>query len=874
MNRVLFGATFIPFLLFMSFGVVNNLIEARRHAETLHEEIVSNTSKIIDNYLELLQTEMLLAAGKIISLEEEFSVRLLNSLMSFNHAFETLSLADMEGKEIAKVGRYTLFTRDDLDTIRHTFAFSEAVKNQKYLSLVRINQFNEPYIRMSLLISDIRRNDIGVMTADISLKYLWDVIAGINTEFGGYAYVVDNRGRLIAYKDSSVVLQGRTLMEIKGVENAVNSGITTTRYIGLKGDKVIGSYHQNIRAEWFVIVESPLKEVMGNVHKTIYFGLIVSIIIIILNTLFVRSTSGKIVKPIIALKGSVSRFGSGDFTHEIEISSNDEIGDLTKTFNDMAVQLNNAKHEFRLQLKELKKTANSLQASEDKFSKAFFTSSDSISITSIDPGVFIELNKGFENIFGYKREEILGTSILDLGIWKNPEDRKKMVELLKSEGRILGFQAIGIRKSGEEFIGIISVEVIIVDDTKCLLTTVRDITEEKKSEELLERSERNYREIFNSGSDAILIQDFNTGEVQDVNNVMLKMYGYEKDEILHEEMGFGSSGVKPYTREFALQKIAEVKKRGSVVFEWQAKRKDGVFFWVEVSLKASEINDRKIIIAIIRDISERKKLHQTLIQSEKMLSLGGLAAGMAHEINNPLAGILQNAQAVINRIEKDSPANIETAERLGINLDAMRSFLVERKIINQLNHIHEAGKRASKIVSNMLSFARKDDKKSSHNILNLLDETVEMAGSDYNLRKKYDFRSIRIIRSYRDERILVPCNPGHIQQVFFNILKNGAEAMFEKDSKDNKISAQFDLTVQKKKHRVRIEIKNNVTGIPFAQQSRIFEPFYTTKEVGVGTGLGLSVSYFIVCETHHGDLRVESDGESWANFIIELPVDM
>lgn len=533
-----------------------------------------------------------------------------------------------------------------------------------------------------------------------------------------------------------------------------------------------------------------------------------------------------------------------------------------------------------------KKTLAVLNENEDKFSKAFRTSSDSLSITNISTGEFLEWNREFENIFGYSKKELLHTSTFELGIWNELEDRKKMVEILKKDGSIRNFKTVGIKKSGGTFFGNISAEIIQINNENCVLTTVRDISKDKEIEDALRNSERNYREIFDSSSDTIFIHDADTGTILDVNNSVYEMYGYEKKEVIGKGMGALSTKTPQYTTKEAIELIRKLREKGTHIFEWQEKKKNGKLFWIEVIMKFSELNGRKRILTIARDITKRKRLQETLVQSEKMLSLGGLAAGMAHEINNPLAGIMQNAQVIVNRLKKDSPANIKVAAELGLDLSAMRIFLKERKIFNQLNRIQEAGGRAAEIVANMLKFARKESSRSSHNICELLDKTVDMAGNDYNLKKSFDFRDINIVRHYEKNLPLVVCDPGQIQQVFFNILKNGAEAMSEhlillqaqhsssaRATDDTQEKPKFILSVRHKKKMLSIEIENNLCGIPEEIQGRIFEPFYTTKPVGVGTGLGLSVSYFIINETHNGELKVESDTNSCVKFIIELPLD-
>jgi signal transduction histidine kinase len=277
--------------------------------------------------------------------------------------------------------------------------------------------------------------------------------------------------------------------------------------------------------------------------------------------------------------------------------------------------------------------------------------------------------------------------------------------------------------------------------------------------------------------------------------------------------------------------------------------------------------------AVIRvdDVTERVQIEEMMIQSEKMLSVGGLAAGMAHEINNPLGTILQASQNVLRRISPDLPANARLAEECGTNLNAVRKYLEKRGIAEFLQDIRDSGQRAAQIVENMLSFSRKSVAGGSPTSLaELLDRTLLLAESDYDLKKRYDFRQIEIVREYHPDAPPVVCQPSKIQQVFLNILRNGAEAMDE--VRDSDRLPRFVLKVVPDGPMVRVEIEDNGPGMDEATRKRLFEPFFTTKPPGIGTGLGMSVSYFIVTEEHHGALMVESQPGSGSRFIIRLPV--
>jgi PAS domain S-box-containing protein len=289
--------------------------------------------------------------------------------------------------------------------------------------------------------------------------------------------------------------------------------------------------------------------------------------------------------------------------------------------------------------------------------------------------------------------------------------------------------------------------------------------------------------------------------------------------------------------------------------------------------------------AVLRvdNITRRVQLEEMMIQSEKMMSVGGLAAGMAHEINNPLAGILQNIQVIRNRVSPGLLKNEEAATECGTNIESINEYMEKRDVLSFIEMITESGRRAANIVENMLSFSRKSESTFiPRDITLLLDKAVELAGTDYDLEKKYDFRKIEILRKYDTKVPLVPCDPTKIQQVFLNILKNGAEAINIVDEEgflpvtetNGKQKPTLTLLVSSEERMVRIELIDNGPGMPEEIRKRIFEPFFTTKGVGAGTGLGLSVSYFIVTENHKGTMAVESTPGKGTKFIIRLPCDV
>lgn len=275
-------------------------------------------------------------------------------------------------------------------------------------------------------------------------------------------------------------------------------------------------------------------------------------------------------------------------------------------------------------------------------------------------------------------------------------------------------------------------------------------------------------------------------------------------------------------------------------------------------------------VILVEDISEKVAMEELVIQTEKMLSLGGLAAGMAHEINNPLAGVMGNAQVLAKRLSKDLPKNQRVADELGLSLDMLEKYMDERGVPRLLEGVLGSGRRAVTIVENMLSFGRKSDSQFvPHDLAELLEKTLEIASSDFDLKNGYDFREIEITREFDPATPKVMCDGSKIQQVFLNIIKNSAQAM---KKAGNEQKPGLTLTLVPEGDMVRVEIRDNGPGMDEDTRRRIFEPFYTSGKSGKGTGLGMSISYFIVTQNHGGEIMVRSEPGRGACFVIRLPV--
>ena len=284
----------------------------------------------------------------------------------------------------------------------------------------------------------------------------------------------------------------------------------------------------------------------------------------------------------------------------------------------------------------------------------------------------------------------------------------------------------------------------------------------------------------------------------------------------------------------------------------------------------NEAGKNQGIIASILDITERKKLGQIMVETEKMLMVGGLAAGMAHELNNPIGAIMQNIQNLQRRLSSELGANRRVAGSIGLDIDLMHDYLEQRGINEMLDYISKSSVQAARIVSNMLDFCRQGPvEKCPVPLHDLIDNAIEFVGCDYDFGKGDGHGKVDFVKDY-DQRVqMLIINRSEIEQVMANLIRNAIQALEEGCSDaDPKIFLRTRLI----ERGVVIEVEDNGPGMAQEIQNRIFEPFFTTKEIGSGTGLGLAVAYNLVVNNHQGNIRVDSLPGRGTKFSVILPL--
>jgi len=507
-----------------------------------------------------------------------------------------------------------------------------------------------------------------------------------------------------------------------------------------------------------------------------------------------------------------------------------------------------------------------LRASEIRYRRLFESAKDGILILDAGTGMVVDVNPFLIHLLGFSREAFLGKEIWELGFFKDIVANKdhftklQQQEYIRYEDKPL--KTAEGRRVDVEFIS----NVYLVNHQKVIQCNIRDITARKRAEEALKL----FRALIDQSSDAIEVLDPKTGRFLDVNARGCLDLGYSRDEFL----ALYVFDIDPMVTQSAFAKVTEeLQKSSTLIWQGVHRRKDGSTFPVEVSIKYVQI-DRDYMVTVARDITarkqaeaERKQIQAQLLQSQKLESIGTLAGGVAHEINNPVMGIMNYAQLIIDHLGPDSPATEYATE------------------------IARETQRVATIVKNLLSFARvdKDTHKSPAGMCDIVEETLSLMRAVM----RHDQITLEVNVPADLPRIL--CRSQQIRQVIMNLLTNARDALNQKypghDENKKVIIKGFAIAdcrlpiggeekgahdseskIENLKSAIRLTVEDHGPGIPQELRERIFNPFFSTKEHHKGTGLGLSISHGIVSD-HGGTLSVESEVGQWTRFHMDLPIE-
>ncbi|MEI6225219.1 MAG: PAS domain S-box protein [Deltaproteobacteria bacterium] len=504
------------------------------------------------------------------------------------------------------------------------------------------------------------------------------------------------------------------------------------------------------------------------------------------------------------------------------------------------------------EITERKQAEDALRESRALLIYAFNKSPLMETLSDLSTGRYLEVNDSFCRVSGFSREEVIGKTAIELG-WISRDERMRMMQEVQKAGWANGMELALRSKDGQDIVARYWGTVIHSAQGDKLFSTAEDITESKRAEQALARSEARYRGLFDSLMDGFVVVGMD-GVIRESNEAYRKMLGYPAEELA--QMTYQDLTPERWHPVEARIIEEQVLRRGySEVYEKEYRRKDGTVFPVELRTFLLKEGDRPAALwAVVRDVTEARALRMRLAVAARMAALGTLVSGVAHEINNPLAaemadqGIaLEVVREVREHLRGDSPVD-RGAE--GRALDG---------VVEALKDAQEGGARIAQIVNDLTLFGRPDAKRQRARLMDIVDGAMRWLPATVARSA-----AIQVENAGAPDVI---ASPGQIEQILVNLVTNAAKATHE---------GQRGVVVVRvgpgQPGMARVEVIDHGIGIDPAIRDYIFDPFFTTRPAGPtrGTGLGLAICQSIAT-AHGGSLTFESEAGKGSTFRLELP---
>ncbi len=495
-----------------------------------------------------------------------------------------------------------------------------------------------------------------------------------------------------------------------------------------------------------------------------------------------------------------------------------------------------------------KMTEEKLRKSEERFRLAFRTSPDAISITTLNKGIYIDINRGFTTITGFTHKEIIGKSSIGK-LWVSVVDRNRMAAALKSHKYIDNLEAKFRMKDGTIKTGLMSARIMDLDGEQCVLSITRDITDLNQIRDALRESEKRYELATSAGNVGVWDWNIVTGEIY-IDPHLKSILGYKDHEISNRLEEWKKLDY-PDDQSNVLAAVNEHLSGKSRIYQIAHRmvHKNGEIRWFLARGNALRdiYGSAYRMVGTETDITENKNLEEQLMQAQKMEAVGRLAGGIAHDFNNLLTVINGYSELLTSRLRKDDP------------------------IYREASQIRNAGERAARLTNQLLAFSRRQILQPKvFDINELLREMEKMLG-------RLIGEDIELVTLFPENVCLIKADPNQIDQVIMNMAVNARDAMPDGGKliiETQNIEIDNDYMEQRRMVEpglyVRLSLSDTGTGMDKQTQAHIFEPFFTTKEQGKGTGLGLATVYGIIKQSG-GYIWVYSEPDQGTTFKIYLP---
>ncbi|GAB6126417.1 PAS domain S-box protein [Humidesulfovibrio idahonensis] len=576
-----------------------------------------------------------------------------------------------------------------------------------------------------------------------------------------------------------------------------------------------------------------------------------------------------IQRPIRVMIGATRRMAKGEMDCELGIPQRDELGELAHAITAMCRDISH-KHQEIVNQRQL-------------YQKLFEGVPCIITVQDRNYKL-LRYNQTFADLFHARK----GAYCYEAYKGRTERCAQCPVALTFEDGRPHFAEETGVYKDGTRAHWLVTTAPLYDEDgtVSAAMEMCLDITGRKRLEEELRKSERNYLEIFNNVPSALFVICSQNMTILDLNRSAAALYGYRRGELM------GRNAAALFPPEDARAGILALAGGGDLL-RARNQTKDGRVFFVNITSALSESEERPVILATATDVTDRIRAEKQMVQASRMATLGEMATGVAHELNQPLAVLKMAAGLFRRKLARGDTVDPETLRVLAEKIESN----VERGV-RIINHMREFGRKPA----------------AQHAVPVDVNEVIRRACEFFS--QQLMVRGIEIVFDLAEELPPVQADAGRLEQVFMNLLLNARDAIEEQragtDGSEPDLSAaggsgtsgtasdgsglggsglggggtetagmatpgsgggprRITLRTRARRRSVLAEVADTGPGIPKEIAARIFEPFFTTKQVGKGTGLGLSISYGIM-QDYGGTIHVRPSAGRGARFVLVFPL--